>query len=163
MSYKREASREHMPQTTVIRRAREADFDEVARIWHDSWETVGVTEAPRESVSMLRARIPENIAGGWTLFVDESGGAVRAMMAIVKSDGRLDQLFVDPPYHGQGIGSALLALAKQEMPKGIGLRTAQKNKWAIAFYERHRFVHERNVGPPEYRYPIVYYRWLPAA
>ena len=142
-----------------VRPATEADFDEVARIWHDSWKTVGVTEVPREPVPVLRERIPENIEGGWNLYVADDAGALRAMMAIKPADAHLDQLFVDPSYHGQGIGSVLLALAKERMSQGMWLRTAKKNRPAIAFYERHGFVLDRQVGPPEYKYPIVYYCW----
>ncbi len=148
-----------MARNLIVRLAREVDFDDVARIWHDGWATIGVTEAPRESVPELRAHIPENIAGGWKLYVAEESGVLRAMMALIPAEAHLDQLFVDPPYHGQGIGSVLLARAKQEMPQGMGLRTARKNAQAIAFYKRHGFVHERDDVHPRYTYPVVYYRW----
>lgn len=143
----------------VIRPAHSADFDEVARIWFESWRTVGVVVAQDVSIEELAARIPDDIDKGWDLYVAEQGGVIRAMMALLPGDQQLDQLFVDPPFHGQGIGTQLLDFAKVQMPGGMGLRTAKANSKAIAFYERHGFVHVRDDLHPRLRYPIVYYRW----
>ncbi len=143
----------------IIRSAVPADFNDVARIWFESWATVGIAIAQDATVEELRARIPEDIAGGWDLYVAEEDGALRAMMALIKKDNHLDQLFVDPPHKGRGIGARLLNLAKAEMPNGMWLRTAKSNTPAIAFYERHGFVHDRDDVHPRLRYPVVYYRW----
>ena len=144
-----------------VRPALETDYDVVARIWWESWRTVGVTVAQDSTIQELRALIPENIEQGWDLYVAEEAGRVCAMMAIELDDNHLDQLFVDPDYKGQGIGTLLLNHAKSKMPGGMWLRTARSNTPAIEFYRRHGFAHERDDLHPRLRYPVVYYRWAP--
>ncbi len=145
-----------------VRHAIEADYDQVARIWWESWRTVGVTVAQDSTIPELRDMIPKNIANGWDLYVAEAAGCVRAMMAIELDDHHLDQLFVDPVHKGYGIGTLLLNHAKSKMPGGMWLRTAKSNTPAIKFYQRHGFTHERDDLHPRLRYPVVYYRWTPA-
>jgi len=73
----------------------------------------------------------------------------------------LDQLYVRPEYAGQGIGSALLDLAKAVRPEGFGLWTFVSNTGAQRFYERHGLVAvERTDGSDnEERAPDIRYRW----
>ena len=73
----------------------------------------------------------------WTAEVD---GRVVALMAL--SPGWVEQLYVHPDYHSQGIGTALLQRAKNtpEAEEGLTLWTFQGNAGARRFYERHGFV-----------------------
>ncbi|WP_246427909.1 acetyltransferase [Paenibacillus phyllosphaerae] len=56
------------------------------------------------------------------------------------ADMRIEMLFVDPDYHGRGIGSALIRHA--ESIKGLPLEVDvnEQNEGAYAFYSKHRFV-----------------------
>ncbi len=143
----------------TLRGARPPDYDEVARIWWESWRSVGITIAQDATREELHERIPGLIEKGWHLFVAEEGSCILAMMAIIKADNHLDQLFVDPDQKGRGVGTLLLNHAKSEMSGGMWLRTAAANASAIAFYQRHGFRHERDDLHPRLKYPVVYYRW----
>jgi GNAT superfamily N-acetyltransferase len=52
----------------------------------------------------------------------------------------INQLYVDPPRTGQGLGSMLIDLAKELHPEHLDLWTFQSNTAARRFYERHDFV-----------------------
>ena len=52
----------------------------------------------------------------------------------------LDDLYVDPDAAGQGVGSALLELAKARRPAGFDLWVFVSNTRAIDFYVRHGLV-----------------------
>ena len=143
----------------TLRVAELTDFHEVARIWWESWRTVGIAVAQDSTIDELYERIPDHIAEGWDLFVAEEKGRIRAKMAIVRRDRHLDQLFVDPDHKERGVGTLLLNHAKAEMPGGMWLRTAASNAPALAFYKRHGFQHERDDLHPRLKYPVVYYRW----
>ena len=72
----------------------------------------------------------------------------------------IDRLYVDPAYHRQGIGRALLKKARSLSPRHLWLYTHVANKMARAFYERFGFVAEKfgSSRPPESE-PDVEYHW----
>jgi GNAT superfamily N-acetyltransferase len=72
----------------------------------------------------------------------------------------VEQLYVDPDYTGQGLGSRLLNLAKDQSPGGLDLWTFQTNIGARRFYERHGFAAVATTdGDNEERCPDVRYHW----
>jgi GNAT superfamily N-acetyltransferase len=95
-------------------------------------------------------------AGGAWVAVDPHGTIV-GMMDVAA--GTLDQLYVRPDRLGEGIGRALLDLAKDQSPGGLTLYTFQVNARARRFYERNGFVAEwfgegeaNEEGQPDVRY-----------
>ena len=76
----------------------------------------------------------------------------------------LDDLYVDPAYAGQGLGSALLDLAKVRQPDGFGLWVFEMNQPARAFYAGHGLVEvERTDGSAnEEKEPDIRMEWRPA-
>jgi GNAT superfamily N-acetyltransferase len=99
-----------MPPPT-IRPARPDEYDEIARVWMNSWVSTGLEDASQFLLAKLRARIPQEIEKGWSLFVADDDGALAAMLAMHLPLGYLDQLFVAPEYQGQNLGRQLLAFA----------------------------------------------------
>ena len=97
------------------------------------------------------------------LWVAEDGGRVVAMMSL--SPGWLEHLYVHPDAHGQGIGTTLLQLAKQqpEAAAGLQLWTFQGNAGARRFYERHGFqpAELTDGAANEEKTPDVRYVWRP--
>lgn len=71
--------------------------------------------------------------------------------------GWLNDLYVEPPYQGRGLGTLLLNAAKAES-RELQLWTFQENARARAFYERHGFAAEEETdgrndeGQPDVRY-----------
>lgn len=72
----------------------------------------------------------------------------------------IDQLYVLPSHQGQGVGTALLDVAKTA-EASLRLWTFQRNETARRFYEARGFVAvERTDGSAnEEREPDVLYRW----
>ncbi|MGZ6267326.1 MAG: N-acetyltransferase family protein [Candidatus Limnocylindrales bacterium] len=95
------------------------------------------------------------------VWVAVAGDLVVALMAL--SSDMLDQLYVAPGWTGRGIGSALLALAKDRRPAGLDLYTFQVNAGARRFYERHGFVvvTSGDSSGNEERQPDLRYSWRP--
>src|SRR6202047_5456571 len=92
--------------------ARVDEYDEIARVWMNSWVSTGLEDASNFLLAKLRARIPLEIEKGWSLFVADDGGGVAAMLALHLPKLYLDQLFVAPAYQGQDLGRRLLAFTR---------------------------------------------------
>ncbi len=58
---------------------------------------------------------------------------------VARRDRWIEQLYVDPLAHSQGVGTALLAAVHASCAE-LELWCFQENAVAIAFYERHGFV-----------------------
>jgi ribosomal protein S18 acetylase RimI-like enzyme len=101
------------------------------------------------------------VAGEDRTWVADAGGRIVGMM-VLDEDG-IDQLYVDPAWHGRGIGSRLVELAKRRRPDGLALYTFQVNDRARRFYERHGFLATwfGDGSANEERQPDVRYEWRP--
>ena len=95
----------------------------------------------------------------------EADGATGIIGLLVLHDSWVDHLYLEPGWTGQGHGTRLLDLAKQERPDGLDLWAFQSNTGARRFYERHGFVAvAMTEGDNEEGAPDVRYRWpRPAA
>ena len=114
----------------VIRPARAEEYDEVARVWMESWVSTGLEEASNFLLAKLRARVPQEVENGWSLFVADDGGRLAAMLALHLPKLYLDQLFVAPSYQGRSMGRKLLAFARTLLPDEIILRCVRENEKA---------------------------------
>jgi GNAT superfamily N-acetyltransferase len=147
-----------MPSPT-IRPARADEYDEIARVWMNSWASTGLEDASDFLLAKLRARIPIEVENGWTLYVADNGGALAAMLALHLPNFYLDQLFVAPDYQGQNLGRRLLAFTRQHLPDEITLRCVRENEKAWRWYEREGFVFEKEAVEPMTGFVMKYYRW----
>jgi ribosomal protein S18 acetylase RimI-like enzyme len=146
-----------MPPT--IRPARAAEYDEIARVWMNSFCSTGLEEPSNFLLAKLRARIPLEIEKGWSLFVADDGGKLAAMLALHLPKQYLDQLFVAPEYQGQGLGRELLGFSRQLLPDEIYLRCVRENDKAWRWYEREGFGFEKEEVEPMTGFVMKYYRW----
>jgi GNAT superfamily N-acetyltransferase len=144
---------------STIRPARAEEYDEIARVWMDSWVSTGLTEASGFLLAQLRARIPREVENGWSLFVADDRGTIAAMLALHLAKKYLDQLFVAPKYQGRSLGRALLAFTRQRLPDEIELRCVRENEKAWRWYEREGFVFEKEAVEPMTGFVMKYYRW----
>lgn len=143
----------------TIRPARREEYDEIARVWMNSWASTGLEDASNFLLAKLRARIPLEIEKGWSLFVADDDGAIAAMLALHLPEFYLDQLFVAPEYQGRNIGRQLLAFTRQRLPDEIWLRCVRENEKAWRWYEREGFVFEREAVELMTGFVMKYYRW----
>jgi len=145
--------------TPIIRPALPHEYDEVARVWMESWVSTGLAEASNFLLANLRARVRHEIEHGWTLYVADDGGAFAAMLALHLPDKYLDQLFVAPAYQGKSIGRQLLAFTRQQLPDEIWLRCVRENEKAWRWYEREGFVFEKEEVSQTTGFMMKFYRW----
>ena len=103
-----------MPPPT-IRPARTDEYDEIARVWMNSWASTGLEAASNFLLAKLRARIPLEVDKGWSLFVADDGKGLAAMLALHLPNLYLDQLFVAPEYQGQNLGRRLLSPSRDNI------------------------------------------------
>jgi ribosomal protein S18 acetylase RimI-like enzyme len=143
----------------IIRPARPDEYDEVARVWMNSWVSTGLEAASNFLLATLRARVPIEVKKGWSLFVADDGGVLAAMLALHLSHLYLDQLFVAPQHQGQSLGRRLLAFTRQYLPDEIQLRCVRENEKAWHWYEREGFVFEKEAVEPMTGFVMKYYRW----
>jgi GNAT superfamily N-acetyltransferase len=142
-----------------IRPARPDEYDGIARVWMDSWVSTGLEDASDSLLAKLRARIPLEVARGWSLFVADDRGQLAAMLALHLPHICLDQLFVAPEYQGRNLGRRLLAFTRQHLPDEISLRCVRENEKAWRWYEREGFVYEQEAVEPMTGLVMKYYRW----
>jgi ribosomal protein S18 acetylase RimI-like enzyme len=143
----------------IIRPARSDEYDEVARVWMESWVSTGLEDASNFLLAKLRARVPMEVENGWSLFVADDDGKLAAMLAMHLPKRYLDQLFVAPEYQGRSVGRQLLAFARQHLPDEIFLRCVRGNERAWRWYEREGFVFEQEQVEPMTGFVMKYYRW----
>jgi len=146
-----------------IRPARPDEYDDVARVWMESWVSTGLAEASGFLLANLRARVARDIANGWDLFVATDGGRLAAMLALQPRDNYLDQLFVAPDYQGRGLGRQLLIFTRQRLPHEIWLRCVRENEKAWRWYEREGFAFEKEQVESTSGRAMKYYRWRKSA
>jgi ribosomal protein S18 acetylase RimI-like enzyme len=147
-----------MPPPT-IRPALPHEYDAIARVWMDSWVSTGFDTASDILLAQLRARVPAEVAKGWSLYVADDGGKLAAMLALHLPDKHLDQVFVAPEYHGRNIGRMLLAFTRAQLPDEIWLRCVRENEKAWRWYEREGFVFEKEDISPITGHTMKCYRW----
>jgi ribosomal protein S18 acetylase RimI-like enzyme len=143
----------------TIRPARSEEYDEIARVWMNSWVSTGLEQPSNFLLATLRARIPLEVEKGWSLFAADDGGVLAAMLALHMPNFYLDQLFVAPEYQGQSLGRRLLAFTRQQLPEQISLRCVRENEKAWRWYEREGFVFEKEEVEPMTGFAMKHYRW----
>src|SRR6185369_17271764 len=143
----------------IIRPDRSDEYDEVARVWMNSWASVGIEDTSDSLLEKLRARVRMEIEKGWSLYVADDDGRLAAMLAIHVADCYLDQLFVAPNYQGNSLGRRLLAFTRLQLPNEIWLRCVRENEKAWRWYEREGFAFEKEQIDSTSGRVMKYYRW----
>jgi ribosomal protein S18 acetylase RimI-like enzyme len=145
---------------TLIRPAVAADAEAVADVYLASFAAT-YTFPLAHTDDQVRAWLAGIVAGDPRTWVAEADGRVVAMMVL--DDAGIDQLYVAPAWIGRGVGSRLVAMAKEQRPSGLSLYTFQVNERARRFYERHGFVATwfGDGSANEERQPDVRYEWRP--
>jgi ribosomal protein S18 acetylase RimI-like enzyme len=145
--------------TPTIRPARPEEYDEIARIWMNSFCSTGLEVPSNFLLAKLRARVPLEVEKGWSLFVADDEGRLAAMLALHLPLRYLDQLFVAPEYQGRSLGRELLGFSRRHLPDEIELRCIRENEKAWRWYEREGFVFEGEKVEPMTGFVMKYYRW----
>jgi len=145
--------------TLTIRPARLNEYDEVAKVWMESWCSTGLESPSDTLLANLKLRVPREVADGWSLYVADGQGELAAMLAVNGPRLYLDQLFVAPRWQGQSLGRRLLGFTRELLPYEIWLRCVRENEKAWRWYERENFLFEREAVDPLHGRTMKYYRW----
>ena len=115
-------------------------------------------DTTRHTLGAYRDQYLKHIAGGDPVWGAFDGNALRGHCALLP--GWIDHLYVDPIYHGNGIGTALVTIAQREQDE-LRLYTFQSNVPARRLYEKHGFVVEELTDGRrnEEKMPDVTYFW----
>jgi GNAT superfamily N-acetyltransferase len=128
----------------LIRPLEPYDTDEAARVWwkarHASPDLLPAAIHTLDEVATWFADVLLPDAQTWVALDD---GRIIAVLTLDGDD--LDQLYVDPDFAGQGVGSTLVDLAKDLRPGGLALWTFQSNTRAQSFYVHHGFTEVRRT------------------
>lgn len=145
----------------IIRPAEGSDYKTMADLWFDSWISIGIANETDLTRDGVRERFFRDAENRWDLYAAEEAGAIRGMLALIPSEDRIDQIFVDPSYKGLGVGLDLLNFAKQKLPERIVLVTHEGNRRARAFYEREGFRLVSTEYDSGQRRTKCHYEWRP--
>ena len=146
-----------MPTDLVLRPAEALDAEHVAAVQLAARRSAAMPpgiHTDAEVRSWLAARLAEDEA-----WVAEVSGEVAGYARLTQT--WLDDLYVAPSRAGQGVGSALLDLAKSRRPDGFCLWVFEMNHPARGFYARRGLVElERTDGAAnEERAPDIRMAW----
>ncbi|MGH0035769.1 MAG: GNAT family N-acetyltransferase [Myxococcota bacterium] len=148
---------------TFIRPMRNDELDETVRLWERTkkhaypWLESEQSYCFDDNLAYFRDHV-RPYTEVWLATADD---VVTGLMAI-RGD-HIDQLFVDVPWQGRGVGCALVARARELSPHHLSLFTLQRNERACRFYERRGFrAVAYGVSPPPESEPDVRYEWEPS-
>jgi len=148
-----------------VRPYRAGDLDATVDLWYDTWHATFPDLRHHEPKEEWRRRFETEIAVEERVYVAEIDGQFAGFLAVKErggGEGYLHEIFVAPDFQRRGIGSVLMALAKELAPAGLRLHTLQRNGQACAFYERHGFA-PVSFGIGRVGLPNVQYGWTPSA
>lgn len=126
------------PVDIILRPAIGSDAAAIAKIMRaalGSFHWMPVIHTPDEDLGFIR----DIVLPRQQLTVAEAGKAVVGFIAI--GGEWVEQLYLDPAWTGQGIGSRLLINTTAALP-AVRLHCFQANTGARRFYERHGFIAE---------------------
>jgi GNAT superfamily N-acetyltransferase len=142
----------------MLRQLAIEDMDQAAAVHRKSFDqalpTLVGLHTPDEDRWFFRERMFETCQL-WGCFDDNA-----LVGFIAFREGWIDQLYILPSSQGQGVGSALLQVAKSSFSP-LSLWAFQRNKSARRFYEKHGFilVEETDGTRNEEREPDAMYSW----
>ena len=144
-----------------FRRLSRDDMDEAARVhraaFDDRLPWLAGLHTPEEDRAYFRTQIFAQC--------DVWGGIGAGLIGFIAfRRGWIDQFYVLPARQGQGVGDALLNIAKDAFSE-LQLWTFQRNAPARRFYEKRGFImlEESDGNRNEEREPDILYRWTQAA
>ena len=144
-----------------IRPAREEEIEPLTQLFIRARNRMEyLPEVPEEAAEPIAARMRDHEE----VWVAEEGGRLLGFLGIESSANLgapvLEKLYVEPGEQNRGVGSALLAKAKELRPGGLYLWVFQKNP-ARRLYERQGFelVEVTDGSANMEREPDALYRW----
>ncbi|MDH6595200.1 putative acetyltransferase [Variovorax sp. TBS-050B] len=134
----------------------------LAGIWRRAWIAANRNAAFIEPITHWLRRVQTEFVPPAEVVLAEREGQVLAFMVLMRRNGYVAQLFVEPHLRNQGLGQALLDEAGVRMPNGWKLHVATGNAAAQRFYERYGLVRGAVDRHPTSGRERVAYHWHPS-
>jgi GNAT superfamily N-acetyltransferase len=145
----------------IVRALCDRDFDRVVDRWHET-NLVSyryVEEQQRHTLDDARRFFRTRVVPACEVWIAEDAGDPMGVIAL--ETPWIRQLAVFPEWQRRGIGSLLLAKARERSPVELRLYTFRRNASARAFYQKHGFsVIAFGISPAPESEPDVEYRWV---
>ncbi|WP_326632756.1 MULTISPECIES: GNAT family N-acetyltransferase [unclassified Streptomyces] len=145
---------------TLLRKAAAKDAEPLTRVFLASRARTMPYLRKLHSDADTLAWMTHVVLPGTMVWVAET--ATGEVLGFASVDGtELEHLYLRPDVRRRGIGSLLLATAREISPEELTLHVFQRNTVARAFYERHGFtaVDFNDGSRNEEKEPDVLYRW----
>jgi putative acetyltransferase len=138
------------------------DEDATVALWLRAWDAAypGLDFAKR--LDWWRERWRNELIKSADIVIAEASSEVVGFVTVDPRTGYLDQIAVAPAHWASGIGSALIAVAKELSPTGLELDVNTDNARALRFYDKQGFsITGAGVNPISGK-PVHRMRWTPA-
>ncbi|RAV23130.1 acetyltransferase [Paenibacillus contaminans] len=116
----------------------EQDHDRLVEIWYEAVRDTH-TFLTEEDIDFYHQMVKNGALDEVELWVEQNENNVPR--GFIGLDGtKIEMLFVDPKYHGKGIGTRLIKHAEAIKGGNLQVDVNEQNEGACAFYKRYGFV-----------------------
>ena len=137
------------------------DEDAAIALWLRTWQAAYPELDFAARLEWWRERWRNELVKSADIVIAETSGEVVGFVTVDPRTCYLDQIVVAPEHWASGVGSALIAVAKQLSPTGLELDVNTDNARAIRFYDKKGFsITGAGVNPISGK-PVHRMRWAP--
>lgn len=137
------------------------DLEPTVELWYRTWwQTFPHLQHP-QPYSQWQKRFQADLVIRGNIWIVEIDNRILGFMVVISSEHELNQIFIDPNYQNQGMGSILINKAKEICPQYLKLSVLQQNQKACHFYEKHGFTAGKLSINKVNGQPCIEYSWFP--
>jgi putative acetyltransferase len=137
------------------------DEDAAVALWLRTWQAAYPELDFAERLDWWRERWRNELVKSADIVIAETSADVVGFVTVDPRSGYLDQIVVAPEHWASGIGSALIAVAKQLSPTALELDVNTDNARALRFYDKQGFsITGAGVNPISGK-PVHRMKWRP--
>jgi putative acetyltransferase len=137
------------------------DEDAAIALWLRSWQATYPELDFAARLDWWRERWRNDLTKSADIVVAKTGGELIGFVTVDPQACYLDQIVVAPEHWASGIGSALIAVAKQLSPSALELHVNTDNARAIRLYQKLGFAITGDGVNPISGKPVHRMRWTP--
>jgi putative acetyltransferase len=130
-------------------------------LWLRSWQATYPALDFAARLDWWRERWRNELTKSADIVVAETGGELIGFVTVDPQSCYLDQIVVAPEHWASGVGSALIAVAKQLSPSALELHVNTDNARAIRLYQKLGFAITGDGVNPISGKPVHRMRWTP--
>jgi putative acetyltransferase len=137
------------------------DEDATVALWLRSWQATYPELDFAARLDWWRERWRNELTKSADVVIAETAGELIGFVTVDPQARYLDQIVVAPEHWASGVGSALIAVAKQLSPSALELHVNTDNTRAIRLYQKLGFAINGDGVNPISGKPVHRMRWTP--